>query len=164
MRKPRERGSSIYEAPGAAKYETTLDLSEPTRVRITAEGPLDYPHAMQTATKTMLLMPGEDATGDGITLTLHGFIVEVFIVEVLSPAADDLVPGEEISVRARVQMRSVSSFTDGVCPAVSTSSSTTSAGMLMTSYCMICCMSSIFSTEASLPVCSTASRTRRSRV
>ena len=99
MQQPHERGASIYEAPGAAKYDTTLALTEPTRVRITAEGPLDYPQAMQTTSKTVLLMPGEDVTGDGITLTLHGFIVEV-----LSPAAADLTAGDDVSVQARVQM------------------------------------------------------------
>ncbi|MFP4228549.1 MAG: hypothetical protein ACLFTE_06955 [Salinivenus sp.] len=99
MQQPHERGASIYETPGAAKYDTTLELTEPTRVRITAEGPLDYPHAMQTVSKTVVLMPGEDVTGDGITLTLHGFIVEV-----LDPSDADMRPGEDISVRARVQM------------------------------------------------------------
>lgn len=99
MRQAHERGATIYEAPGAAKYDTTLALTEPTRVRITAEGPLDYPQAMQTASKTTVLMPGEDVTGDGITLTLHGFIVEV-----LAPSAADVVPGEEVAVNARVQM------------------------------------------------------------
>ncbi|WP_103019932.1 hypothetical protein [Salinibacter altiplanensis] len=99
MRQPHERGASIYEAPGAAKYETTLDLAEPTRVRVAAEGPLDYPHAMQQTSKTVLLMPGEDVAGDGITLTLHGFIVEV-----LKPSASEVDSGEEVSVRARVQM------------------------------------------------------------
>jgi hypothetical protein len=99
MQQPHERGATIYEAPGAAKYDTTLALTEPTRVRITAEGPLDYPQAMQTASKTVLLLPGEDVTGDGITLTLHGFIVEV-----LSPSTSDLSPGDEVPVRARVRM------------------------------------------------------------
>lgn len=99
VQQPHERGASIYEAPGAAKYDTTLALTEPTRVRITAEGPLDYPQAMQSTSKTVLLMPGEDVAGDGITLTLHGFIVEV-----LSPTVADVSPGEDVSVRARVQM------------------------------------------------------------
>lgn len=99
MQQPHERGDTIYDVPGGAKYETTLDLTAPTRVTITAEGPLDYPQAMQTASKTTLLMPGEDVTGDGITLTLHGFIVEV-----LSPTGDDVSPGEDLSVRARVRM------------------------------------------------------------
>lgn len=99
MRQPHERGATLYDVPGAAKYETTLELDEPTRVRVTAEGPLDYPQAVQTASKTVTLIPGEDVTGDGITLTLHGFIVEI-----LSPPASDAAPGEEVSVRARVRM------------------------------------------------------------
>ncbi len=99
MRQPHERGATIYDVPGAAKYETTLELAEPTRVRITAEGPLDYPQAMQTASKTVVLVPGQDVTGDGITLTLHGFIVEV-----LSPTAADVTVGETVSIRARVRM------------------------------------------------------------
>lgn len=99
IRQPHERGATIYDVPGAAKFETTLALDEPTRVRVTAKGPLDYPQAVQTASKTVLLVPGEDVTGDGITLTLHGFIVEV-----LSPSATDVAAGEDVPVRARVRM------------------------------------------------------------
>lgn len=99
MHQPRERGTTIYDVPGAAKYEATLDLTEPTRVRVTAEGPLDYPQAVQTASKTLTLIPGEDVTGDGLTLTLHGFIVEV-----LAPTEGEVRPGDDVAVRARVRM------------------------------------------------------------
>lgn len=99
MRQSRERGATTYDVPGAAKYEATLSLTQPTRVKITARGPLDYPQAQQTTSKTMLLMPGADVTGDGVTLTLHGFIVEV-----LTPSASDASPGSSVSVRARVRM------------------------------------------------------------
>jgi hypothetical protein len=68
-------------------------------VQITAEGPLDYPQAMQTASTTTVLVPGHDVTGDGITLTLHGFIVEV-----LSPSAGTAESGTTVDVRARVRM------------------------------------------------------------
>jgi len=99
MRRPHERGATIYDVSGAAEYQTTLELTEPTRVRVTAEGPLDYPQALQTASKTLTLVPGEDVTGDGLTLTLHGFIVEV-----LSPSEGDLGPGTDVTVRSRVRM------------------------------------------------------------
>ncbi len=99
VRQPRERGATLYDVPGAAKYETTLALERPTRVRITAEGPLDYPQALQRASKTVLLVPGADVTGDGIPLTLHGFIVEV-----LEPSSTEARLGSEVSVRARVRM------------------------------------------------------------
>ncbi len=99
MKQPHERGATIYDVPGAAKYETTLDLTRPTRVKITAKGPLDYPQSIQTASKTTLLIPGQDVTGDGITLTLHGFIVEVLDASVI-----DASPGSSVDVRARVRM------------------------------------------------------------
>lgn len=99
MGQPHERGASVYEAPGAAKFETLLQLRKPTRVRISATGPLDYPQAEQTTSKTVLLVPGQDVTGDGIILPLHGFIVEV-----LQPETAEASPGTELSVRARVRM------------------------------------------------------------
>ncbi|MFB6272169.1 MAG: hypothetical protein ABEL51_04645, partial [Salinibacter sp.] len=68
-------------------------------IGITSEGPLGSPQATQTASKTVLLVPGKDVTGDGIALPLHGFIVEV-----LSPSSGTATPGEALSVRARVRM------------------------------------------------------------
>jgi hypothetical protein len=99
MRRPQTRGTSIYDTPGAAHFETTLMLERPTRVRVTARGPLDYPHAQQRTSKTLLLMPGEHVTGDGIVLTLHGFIVEA-----LRPTERSVAAGETLAVRARVRM------------------------------------------------------------
>lgn len=99
VRQPRERGTSIYDTPGAAVFETTLMLVRPTTVRVTAIGPRDYPQARQQASKTLTLVPGRDVTGDGIVLTLHGFIVEV-----LEPKISSVAPGETLDVRARVRM------------------------------------------------------------
>jgi len=98
MRTPYERGMTRYDTEGAAQFDTTLALAHPTRVRISATGPLDYPESMQTASITTMLVPGEDITGDGVTLTLHGFIVEVLRPTTV-PAA-----GETVPVRARVRM------------------------------------------------------------
>lgn len=98
MRTPRERSASVYDTPETAGYKATLELERPTEVEIEAEGPLDIPHAMQRASTTMLLVPGQDVLGDGIVLTLHGFIVEV-----LQPG-NGAAAGEKISVRARVRM------------------------------------------------------------
>lgn len=98
MRQPEARGDTLYATDGAAKYETTLVLRRPTQVVVEAEGPLAYPQALQRAEKTLLLVPGKDIDGDGITLTLHGFIVEVLSPETYSSDADSL------DVRARVRM------------------------------------------------------------
>ncbi len=100
MQQPHPRGADIYDTPGAAVYRATLDLATPTRIEITAEGPLDYPKAMQRASTTMWITPGDHVRGNGVVLTLHGFIVEV-----LSPTdASNAASGEEVDVRARVRM------------------------------------------------------------
>jgi len=98
MRQPHRRGENIYTTSGAASYTATLSLTEPTRIEVTAEAPLDYPQAMQSASKTLWVMPGQDITGDGIVLTVHGFIVEV-----LEPSGSASA-GASIPVRARVRM------------------------------------------------------------
>ncbi len=99
MRQPHRRGADIYTTRGAASYTATLSLTEPMRIEVTAEAPLDYPQAMQSASKTLWVMPGQDITGDGIVLTVHGFIVEV-----LEPSGRTAPAGEAIPVRARVRM------------------------------------------------------------
>lgn len=99
MRQPHERGAPIYATEGAAKFEATLSLREPTPVEITAEGPLNVPHAMQRARTSTVLVPGRDVTGNGITLRLYGFVVELLEPTDLAPS-----PGETIEVRSRVRM------------------------------------------------------------
>ena len=99
MRQPHRRGENIYTTPGAAQYVATLSLVEPTRIEVTAEAPLDHPQAMQSASKTLWVMPGQDIEGDGLVLTVHGFIVEV-----LEPSSSSAASGESVSVRARVRM------------------------------------------------------------
>lgn len=100
MRQAHARGENIYDLPGAAVFSTTLALIQPTRVEIIAEGPLDYPQAMQSASTTLLMVPGKDVVGDGVVLTLHGFIVELL-------AAADLAgvtPDAGLPVEAQVRM------------------------------------------------------------
>lgn len=100
IREPQRRGDVVYDTEGAAGFVATIPLQKPTIVEISAKGPLNFPQAMQRATKTMLLMPGQNITGDGVVLTLHGFIVEI-----LQPSGlGTLSPGDSIDVRASVKM------------------------------------------------------------
>lgn len=100
MQQPHARGADIYDAPGAAAFRATLDLAAPTRIEITAEGPLDYPQAMQRTTTTLWVTPGEHLRGNGVVLTLHGFIVEI-----LAPTdPSTVVPGQDVAVRTRIRM------------------------------------------------------------
>lgn len=100
MRQAHHRGETIYAVPGAAHFATSLDLTRPTRVEISAEGPLDFPQALQSTSTTLLMVPGQDVSGDGVVLTLHGFIVEV-----LAPGAPAMaMPDTEMKVEARIRM------------------------------------------------------------
>lgn len=77
MSEPHARNGQPYSGETAASFVATIDLAEPTVVEITAAGPLKYPQAMQKASKTMLLVPGQHITGEGILLEIHGFIIDI---------------------------------------------------------------------------------------
>ncbi len=97
---PRERGATVYDTDGAAGYLATLQLSQPTMIEITAEGPLGTPHAIQRASKTMLVVPGRDVLGEGVIIELLGYTVEL-----QSPAVGaSLVAGTPFTVAVSVTM------------------------------------------------------------
>ncbi|WP_022835826.1 hypothetical protein [Salisaeta longa] len=100
MEQAKTRGADIFTGDEAARFVAELPLTKPTRVLVTAEGPLAYEQSVQRASKTLLMVPGQDITGDGLVLELHGFIVQ------LLPATDVVVEEGEASldVRAEVQM------------------------------------------------------------
>ncbi len=95
---PVARGAPIYDTPEAAVFTAEVALESPTVLEFIAEGPLGYDQAIQRATKTMLVLPGEDILGDGIVLELHGFIVEL-----IEPSGD-IATSAELSVTAQVRM------------------------------------------------------------
>ncbi len=92
------RGMTIYDTEGTAGFLAEFAIAEPTIVNISAAGPLGYPQAVQTATKQMLILPGQHVEGDGVILELHGFIVEIMSPEPLEPV------GAAVEVTARVRM------------------------------------------------------------
>ncbi|NGZ09822.1 MAG: hypothetical protein CV088_10615 [Nitrospira sp. LK70] len=77
MRTPHMMEEPIYSSRPAAAFTTTLELQKPTVVEISAEGPLAYPAALQRTSMTLLLIPGQDLTNDGIVLHLHGYLVQI---------------------------------------------------------------------------------------
>lgn len=97
MQTPRERHAAVYGGSGAASFTATLDLTSPTRVEITAEGPLKYPQAVQRASTTMLLVPGRHIEGEGVVLEIPGFIVD-------APAAVTGNTKERLRLTAKVTM------------------------------------------------------------
>jgi hypothetical protein len=100
MVEPHRRGTVLYDTSDAAGFLAPVTLDRPTVVEISAEGPLGHSQAMQRASKTLLLVPGEDVLGDGVVLEIHGFILEF-----LQPAEGARVrAGDAIPVRATMTM------------------------------------------------------------
>jgi hypothetical protein len=100
MNKPRARGTTVYDTPDSSGFLAVLNLEQPTVVEVSAEGPLGNSQATQRASKTLLVVPGEDILGEGILLEIHGFIVTP-----VAPVADaKVVTGSNLDVRATVTM------------------------------------------------------------
>ncbi|THJ18063.1 MAG: hypothetical protein CAF42_006975 [Nitrospira sp. CG24B] len=77
MRTPHMIEEPVYSSRPSAVFTTTLQLHKPTLVEISAEGPLAYPAASQKTSKTLLVIPGQDLTHDGIVLHLYGYLVQI---------------------------------------------------------------------------------------
>ncbi|MEW6544092.1 MAG: hypothetical protein AB1411_10830 [Nitrospirota bacterium] len=99
MRTPRLMEEPHYSSRPSASFRATLELERPTLVEITAQGPLAFPGAIQRASKTVLLIPGQDLTNDGVVLHLYGFIVQI---EHPAPG-ESLIAKEDVTLRASVR-------------------------------------------------------------
>jgi len=99
MRTPHMIEEPVYSSRPSAVFTTTLQLHKPTLVEISAEGPLAYPAASQKASKTLLLMPGQDLTHDGIVLHLYGYLVQI---ERPTPH-EPLIAKDDVKLRASVR-------------------------------------------------------------
>lgn len=99
MRTPRLMEEPIYSSRPSAAFTTILQLQKPTLVEISAEGPLAYPAALQRTSKTLLLIPGQDLTHDGIVLHLSGYLVQI---EWPKPR-EGLIAKDDVKLRASVR-------------------------------------------------------------
>lgn len=75
MKTPRVRDSQVAD-PETAGFDATLNISEPTLVRIEAEGPAGKPAASIKVSSSLWVIPGRDVLGDGVVLTFPGLVVE----------------------------------------------------------------------------------------
>lgn len=99
MRTPHLMEEPIYSSRPSAAFTATLELQKPTLVEISAEGPLAYPAALRRTSKTLLLIPGQDLTQDGIVLHLSGYLVQI---ERPKPR-DALIAKDDVKLRASVR-------------------------------------------------------------
>lgn len=99
MRTPHLMEEPLYSSRPSAAFTTTLELRRPTLVEVAAEGPLAYPASLRRTTKTVLLIPGQDLTSDGIVLHLHGYIVQI---EHPKPG-EPLIAKDDVKLRASIR-------------------------------------------------------------
>lgn len=99
MRTPHMMEEPIYSTRPSAAFMTTLQLQKPTLVEISAEGPLAYPTAIQKTSTTLLLIPGQDLTQDGIVLHLYGYLIQI---ERPKPH-EALIARDDVKLRASVR-------------------------------------------------------------
>lgn len=99
MHTPHFMREPLYSAAPSAFFSTTLYLTHPTQVEISAQGPLSYPAAAQRTSQTVWLIPGQHLTGDGIVLQLYGYIVQI----VEPKAEDSLIAKEDQPLRVSVR-------------------------------------------------------------
>ncbi|MGH7181063.1 MAG: hypothetical protein ACREJN_03690 [Nitrospiraceae bacterium] len=99
MRTPRMMGESLYSSHASAAFTTTLELTHPILVNITAEGPLAYPASVQRVTKRTWLIPGQNMTQDGIVLALHGYIVRIEHPK----SGEPLIAKDDVMLRASIR-------------------------------------------------------------
>lgn len=97
----RERGATTFDTDGAAAFRAEIPLTGPTPVVIEYRAPLGAPHAIQTGSTSLLLIPGAHLDGEGVVVVLNGFTVELLTPD---PAAFVASPGSEVPVRVRVTM------------------------------------------------------------
>jgi hypothetical protein len=99
MRTPHLMEEPVYSARPAAAFTATLALKRPTLVEVAAEGPLAYPNSMRRTAMTVLLIPGQDLSGDGIVLHLNGYIVEIEHPK----AGETLMAKDDVNLKASVR-------------------------------------------------------------
>ncbi len=99
MRTPHLMEEPLYSSRASASFTATLELRKPTLVEVAAEGPLAYPASIRRAAKTVLLLPGQDLTSDGIVLQLSGYIV---LIEQPNPG-ESLIAKDDVKLRASIR-------------------------------------------------------------
>ena len=98
MIEPKTRFGEIAE--GAAKFETSIDIDEPTLITVDVEGPYIFKDNMIKSSTQIWLIPGRDIVGEGLVVEVPGFSVDAAV-----PGKAKLVNGVAvIPVRARIVM------------------------------------------------------------
>jgi len=98
IKKPHQRYEELS-TEDAAKFETTIDLSEPTLVTVSAAAPRSQQQSEVTSSTQLWLIPGKDIMGDGIVLEIPGLAIDI-----LQPQAHERNSSDTITITANAVM------------------------------------------------------------
>lgn len=99
---PIKRGSQLSD-PSAAKFEATIDIEEPRLLTIEVYAPYSQRQSMTKSSTQVWLIPGKDIIGDGITVEIPGFAVDIIAPQ--TPEGIRLAGGKAlIPIRANIVM------------------------------------------------------------
>lgn len=98
VRKPKKRYEQLS-TPGSAKFETTIKLSKPILVTISATAPGNDKQSQVTVTEQHWLIPGKDMTGDGIMMEVPGLVVDL-----IQPSERNVNSGEPVTIKSKLVM------------------------------------------------------------
>ena len=100
MVEPTRRGMAVADA-STAKFEATLDISEPKFVTIEVSGPMGQTQSTAKSTTQVWLLPGKNIEGDGIMVEVPGFSVGLLAPK---PHETFKLSGEGITVPVRANI------------------------------------------------------------
>ncbi|HAA15180.1 MAG TPA: hypothetical protein DCE41_27180 [Cytophagales bacterium] len=103
MREPHTRGMTLTD-DNTAGFLATLDLQEPTFVRIEVASPYGHRSAQVHASTELWLIPGKHILGDGIILEIPGFIIDILSPRTHRYISLAEVKDQPLSVQANIVM------------------------------------------------------------
>jgi hypothetical protein len=102
MVEPLKRGMTVSDA-STAKFEATLDISEPKFITIEVSGPMGHKQSIARSTTQVWIVPGRNIEGDGVVVEVPGFSIDL-----LAPQAQETYKlsgkGITVPVRANIVM------------------------------------------------------------
>jgi len=101
MKKPLQRGVPLSDEK-SARFNATIEISEPTLLEIRGYGPLAQRQSAGTVSVTQWIVPGKHLnSGDGILLEIPGFAVDILAPPAHLQLLSDILP-QKIEVQANV--------------------------------------------------------------
>jgi len=87
-----------------AKFEASLNITEPTFLDIDVIAPVNRRNGIIKAKTQTWLVPGRDIVGDGIIVEIPGFVLDIINPTTHETAQLDALPNKEINIRASLTM------------------------------------------------------------